>query len=97
MNDQDFFYFTGGGVRQRGRWTKGFTVIKLKEYNTFVFSNNYKIRRKMSDDYSRPDVNHFKLSFRIHKVTSQDENFPVTELLISNGQNLETKVRSLFL
>ena len=51
----------------------------------------------MAEDYTKPDVNHFKLSFRIHKVTSQDENFPVTELLISNGQNLGSKVSSLFL
>jgi len=46
----------------------------------------------MSTEYTKPDVNNFKLSFRIHKVTSQDENFPVTELLISDLSNFNTKV-----
>ena len=27
VNDQDFFYFTGGALDKGGRWTKGFTVF----------------------------------------------------------------------
>lgn len=46
----------------------------------------------MAAEYTKPDVNNFKLSFRIHKVTSQDENFPVTELLISDLSNFNYKV-----
>ena len=31
MNDQDFFYFTGGALDKGGRWTKGFTVLLSKK------------------------------------------------------------------
>lgn len=38
----------------------------------------------MSDEYVKPDSGNFKLSYRVYKVSSQDMNYPVTELLISD-------------
>ena len=31
-----------------------------------------------------PDLSNLKLSYRIYRVSSQDQNYPVTELLISD-------------
>jgi hypothetical protein len=38
----------------------------------------------MPSESNKADVGNIRLPFRIHKVTSQDENFPATELLISD-------------
>ena len=38
----------------------------------------------MSDELIKPDSTNFKLSYRVYKVSSQDMNYPVTELLISD-------------
>ena len=38
----------------------------------------------MSEEYVKPDSTNFKLSYRVVKVSSQDMNYPVTELLITD-------------
>lgn len=38
----------------------------------------------MSEEFIKPDSSNFKLSYRVSKVSSQDMNYPVTELLITD-------------
>lgn len=45
----------------------------------------------MPSESNKADSSNIRLPFRIHKVASQDENFPATELLISDLSSFYNK------